>query len=154
MKKKVPFLLAGRLERLFAYLIDTLLLVLPSGLVVSLVGTGGEGMLAGFMCNLAYFTGFISSPWQATPGQRLLAIQVVHRDGSKLDRLDALERFLAYTIPMLPMYASFLDPKIAPAITVWLTCVWFLPILIRADRAGMHDMLCGTRVIVGKAKSR
>lgn len=149
--KKVKFIYAGRLERLFANLIDTLILLVPHGLLISAFGEGGGVLVSGFLCNLIYFTWFTASAWQASPGQRVLSMYIIHANGQPMTLRDALERFLAYTLPVLPMYASFIDDKVAPLITVWLTALWFGPILIREERTGLHDQMCNTRVIVGKA---
>lgn len=151
MSKKPSYILAGRLERLFANLIDTLILLVPHALLISLFGETGGVLVAGFLINLGYFTWFTASTWQASPGQRVLNMYVVHLDRTPLDLRDAFERFLAYTMPVLPMYATFIDPEIAPALTVWLTGIWFGPILLRESRMGIHDQLCRTQVVAGKA---
>jgi hypothetical protein len=61
-----------------------------------------------------------------------------------------VERFLAYSIPGLPLYASFMDASAGMMLTFWLSLFWFFPILITLERVGMHDRLCSTRVMVGK----
>jgi uncharacterized RDD family membrane protein YckC len=144
-------LYAGRLERLFANLIDTLILVVPSVALARLLhGNDGLSLLAAFLCNLTYYTAFTGSRWQATPGKRLLNIYVIHANGRPMTHRDALERFLAYIMPSLPIYVSFLDQNAAAILVVWLSIFWFAPILFTPDRVGVHDRLCHTRVIVGR----
>lgn len=146
--------LAGRLERFLAYLLDSLLAFVGISIVIAPLDTPSAAMAAAFLCQLAYSVMFTSSGWQATPGQRLLSIRIVRNDGRRLDRADALQRFLAYIMPTLPMHASFIDPQLAPMLTVWLSGIWFAPILLREERTGIHDMLCGTRVVVGRTGVR
>lgn len=149
MKPRLPTY-AGRLERLFANLIDTLILIIPNGLLIHLIGAEGLATIFTFLAILAYYVYFTASPWQATPGKRMLGIYVVRTDGRPLARRDALERFLAYSIPSLPMYASFLSPEWVSTLAVSLSLFWFAPILFTEERIGYHDRLCGTRVVVGR----
>lgn len=142
---------AGRLERLFAYLIDTVLLALPGALLVSLLKDNPITILGVFFISLAYYTHFTASPWQATPGKRLLGLYVIRTDRRRLTTRDAVERFLAFILPSLPIYTSFIPANQSPILVFWLTIFWFSPILFTPERVGMHDRLCTTRVVVGKA---
>lgn len=150
---------SGRTERLLANLVDTIILFLPASLVAALTaGTDANGnptvapvsLLVVFCVNLIYYTAFTSGPWQATPGKRLLGLYVIRADRRSLTQRDALERFLAYSLPSLPMYASFMPSDFAPMVTLWLSVFWFAPILTHPMRLGVHDKLCNTRVVVGK----
>ena len=141
---------AGRLERVFANIIDSFILLVPSGITVNILGESSLGMVVMFLCNIAYYTAFNGSRWQATPGKRLLNIYIIRLNGRKLGQLQALERYLAFTIPSLPIYLSFLNENTATTLVMLLSILWFLPIILRDDRAGLHDRLCNTRVVVGK----
>ncbi len=141
---------AGRLERFLAYLIDAIILLVPSMLLVGLMGAVSSVTLASFLINLVYYTYFTASHWQATPGKRLLGIYVARADRQPLSQRDALERFLAFILPTLPLYTSLLAENTAPMIVVWLSVVWFSPILFTVERMGLHDRLCNTRVMMGK----
>lgn len=149
MKTRAPTY-AGRLERLFANLLDTLFLILPNGLLVLLVGDHKFATALTFLTVLIYYMVFTSSSWQATPGKRLLGIYVIRTDYRKLNQMDALERFLAYSIPSLPIYTSFLPPDLISALVMSLSLFWFAPILFTEERIGYHDQLCHTRVVVGR----
>ncbi len=153
-RAKKPMILAGRLERIFANLIDTLLLFVLLQVLLQLLGETPVMLVTSFLTYAVYFTLSTGSSWQASPAQRLLSIYVVHANGRPLSMADALQRFLAYIIPSLPMQSSFLAPAIAMPLVVWLQLVWFLPILVKEDRTGVHDMLCHTRVVAGKAPRR
>ena len=141
---------AGRLERLFAYLIDSIILVLPGMLLVGLLGESGILTAITFAISMFYYTYFTASNWQATPGKRLLGMYVARCDRQPLTLRDAVERFLAFCLPSLPIYASVIPENVAPMIVFWLSLAWFCPILFTPERIGMHDRLCRTRVLVGK----
>ncbi|MEJ0010561.1 MAG: RDD family protein [Alphaproteobacteria bacterium] len=144
---------AGRPERLLANMIDTLALFLLAYVLKSLAGDGGAVLLLDFTVNLAYYTCFTGSRWQATPGKRLVMIYVVHESGGELSLRDALERYLAYVLPSLPLYSSAISEQLAPMLALWLNIFWFSPILFTPERIGIHDRLCGTRVVAGRPGS-
>lgn len=141
---------AGRLERLFANLLDTIFLLLPNGLIVSILGNHGYSTAITFLVVMGYYMYFTASSWQATPGKRLLGIYVIRTDGRLLNLRDTLERFLAYSIPSLPIYSSLLSEDLMSALVMGLSLFWFAPILFTEERIGYHDQLCHTRVVVGK----
>lgn len=142
---------AGRFERLLANLVDTFLLFVPAVLLASAGGTGSPlALIGGFLCNVAYYTAFTSGQWQATPGKRLFNLYVVKLNGQKLSQRDALERFLGYIIPSLPLYLTRLPEGVIGTIAIYLSLAWFAPVLFRPDRAALHDLLCRTRVVVGR----
>ncbi len=147
---RAPLAYAGRLERLLANLIDTIIQLFPAGLMVALLGGQRMAVVATFATSLAYYTLFTAGSWQATPGKRLLGIYVAHRNGTALTYRDALERFLAYVLPSLPIYASFIPEEIAPILVFWLSIAWFAPILLTPERMGLHDRMCRTHVLVGR----
>lgn len=150
MTRQRSILYAGRAERLFANLIDTIILIIPGGLLAAMLGGGQLAILATFIVSLGYYTYFTAGSWQATPGKRLLNLYVVRTDRRALGTSAALERYLAYCLPSLPLYASFLPAELAPILVFWLSIFWFVPILFTPERVGMHDRLCNTRVLVGK----
>jgi len=139
---------ANRLERLFANLIDTFVLMLPAALLLNVAGPESAlAVLGSFACQVAYYVAFTASDWQATPGKRLFAMRVERLDGAPLTQRDALERFLAYVIPSLPLYSTLLPAPLLGILAVWLSFAWFLPIIIRPDQRGLHDLICRTRVV-------
>ncbi len=144
------FILAGRPERFLALLVDNIILLVPAALINKLLGGGQAAIMANFLCNLAYFAAFTGGPWQATPGQHILSIRVVHTNGRPLHLRDAIMRYLAYVIPVLPLYTSLLNDHAAMTLSIWLCFAWFAPILLREDRAGMHDQLCNMQVVAGR----
>lgn len=145
-----PLTYAGRWDRLFANLIDSAILLLPAVFMAALLRHEGLATLATFLLSLAYSTHFNASNWQATPGKRLMNMYVIRTDRRRLSQRDALERFLAYSLPSLPLYASFIPENIAPLLVFWLSIFWFFPIILTPERTGKHDQLCNTRVIIGR----
>lgn len=141
---------AGSLERFFAYLIDSIILIIPATVVISLLQGNDIAVIGTFLCSAAYYTYFTASAWQATPGKRLLGIYVLRTDHRSLTQRDALERFLAFIIPSLPIYVSFIPQFVAAMLLFWLSLIWFAPILFTAERIGYHDRLCRTRVAIGR----
>lgn len=152
-------------DRLLAYLIDQLGVLLVGTFatamlvmvgIIHVAGTAEEPVidqsatLVVFLALAAYHVISTGGRWQATPGQRVMAIHVVRVDGKRLMHAQALERFLAYVLPMMPIYTSFLPEQSAKVLVVWLTIFWFAPILFTPERMGMHDRLCRTRVVAGR----
>lgn len=141
---------AGRLDRILANLIDGIILFIPTGLAASVMSDSALLVPVVFLCELIYYTAFDGSNWQASPGKRLMNMYIIRLDGNRLSQTEALERFIAFVLPRLPTYVSFLSDNTATMVASLLTAMWFTPILMRDDRAGMHDSICNTRVVVGK----
>ena len=146
--RELPY--AGRPERFLAYLIDTIFLLIAAAILTTIIGKEAYAIPITFLTSLAYYTHFLASRWQATPGKRMLNIYVARLDRQPLTKRDALERFLAYSLPSLPMYASFIPEGTSSILAVWLSVFWFFPILVTPERIGMHDRICRTRVLTGK----
>ena len=94
---------------------------LPEWLLVA-VGAGGWIVLAG-----AYFIGSWVLTGQ-TVGMRLMAIQVVNRDGELLSIWRGLRRLIGMVIAAIPLFAGY------------------LLILVDDQRRGLHDRLAGSVV--------
>ena len=99
---------------------------------------------------MAYYTGFTASRWQATPGQRAMGIHVARNDGKPISQRDALERFLAFAMPTLPLYLSVAPQEVLGMVSLWLALAWYGPIMLRDDRRGVHDILCNMKVLAGR----
>lgn len=116
---------AGLWRRFFALLIDVFALGLVSIAAMSVLPAIGS-LLAGW----AYFAGFETSPWQATPGKRLLGIRVVDVNGVPLRAGRASLRYLCRFLSALPLGGGY----IMAAFT--------------QHRQALHDLLAGTRVVM------
>ena len=147
---RTSYIYAGRLERLLAYLIDTILLVVPAMVFASLLHGDPVVTPLCFLASMAYYTYFTASRWQATPGKRLLGIYVIRTDHRMITLRDGAERFLAFILPSLPMYTSFIPQQMAPGVSLALSVAWFASIIYTEERVGMHDRLCHTRVLIGR----
>lgn len=78
---------------------------------------------------------FVASHWQATPGKRLLHLQVVMRDGSRPRLAAATMRHLANGLSML------------------LFGLGYLTMAFMRDKATLHDLMSHTRVVVNRPAS-
>ena len=76
-----------------------------------------------------YYVIFTASPWQATPGQRLMSIHVETNDGGPIFLICALQRFLLFTLSWAAIGAGL--------ITIFTT----------PDHNGLHDRFSNTRVV-------
>ena len=105
------------------------------GLVVSLVWdprpapvVGTVIAVAGFLVEVAYFTGFWSTAGQ-TPGMRLLRLRVVAGDGSSPGLGRSLVRLFGLIVAILLLFTGF------------------LPVLVDDRRRALQDFLAGTVVV-------
>ena len=140
-------------ERFLAHLIDSLIVSVGAYAIATLMQANEDGlqMAITFITGLFYYAYFQSGNWQASPGMRVLSIRLI-RLGSqaKISARDAVMRYLAFMGPTLPIYVSFLDDQQKVTLVVWLGMVWYVMVLIRLDRAAMHDLVCGQRVVRGR----
>ena len=130
--------------RVAAYLIDTLVIVLPVVFLWVLLGqpapedfsqileppAGYERLqIVLIVLTLVYDTALITL-WATTVGKRAFGLYVVRSDGSRVGLLRALAR------------------HVITALSANLTLGFvFLVVAFRADRRGLHDILCDTVVI-------
>jgi uncharacterized RDD family membrane protein YckC len=105
------------------------------GLVVSLVWNprpatvvGTVIAVAGFLVEVAYFTGFWSTAGQ-TPGMRLIHLRVVTAGGSAPGLGRSLVRLLGLIVAILLLFTGF------------------LPVLVDDRRRALQDFLAGTVVV-------
>lgn len=89
----------------------------------------GLGLAAVLLAMAFWFIGFEASPWQATPGKRLLGLRVETVDGRRPGVGRAALRFLAAG-------PSWLLLHLGHAMAAW-----------RADGRALHDLAAGTRVV-------
>ncbi len=149
MIRKPAIAYAGFPIRLLAVMIDTLILF-P---IVDLLTMVIDGLFFQALMNMViaatYYMLFLSGPWQATPGKRIVGVFVMHQSGRPLNQREALQRYIGYIIPTLPLYSS-LKIETMNMVAMWLLLIWFVPMLMTKQRTAMHDILCNTRVIVGR----
>jgi uncharacterized RDD family membrane protein YckC len=136
--------------RLQAYLIDMLILgaggfalgVAIGVIVVAIYGAeGAKEILArheilfdglGVLLGLVYQMHFMSGPWQATPGKRIMGIYVIRTSGARISPLFAVGRHLAHLLSALPLGYGF------------------VMIFWSKEHQALHDMICKSRVVEGK----
>ena len=141
-------------ERFLAHIVDSFAVLLIANLLLSFAAPESPlRLFGGLLVGMVYYTYFQASRWQATLGKRLLSIYVARSDGRWLNLRDALCRYLAFMMPLLPAYSNSLSQQSMLMLISLLAIVWFIPLLHRPDRAGIHDQLCDTRVLQGKLPS-
>jgi uncharacterized RDD family membrane protein YckC len=147
---------AGFWIRLLAYIIDVIVLELFSLAIGAVLGialaaggmlhkvqpvTGADAIphafvaffwIIGFALTIGYNVYFNSGTWQATPGKRLLGLHLVTLTGEPVSPWLAFGRWLAYLLDGLTLYVGFM-------MIGW-----------TREKTGLHDIICGTRVVYGK----
>ena len=141
-----PVQYAGFWMRLLAYVVDLILVYILSfvvGLVLGVIflaaGTDNNSMamqavtfVVALGVGLFYYIYFPSGAWQATPGKRICGIHIIREDGRRVTAALALGRYLAYIISAIPLG------------------IGFIMVAFTDQKKGLHDMICGTRVMYGK----
>lgn len=135
----------GFWRRLFAYLIDVLVMIIPIVLLVSL-SLGVDPTLAeqdldtfkaaeswlGLVLWWLYFALFNSSRWQGSIGKKLLGMKVTDARGRRISFVRASVRY----------FASLLSGA--------LLMLGFLMIAFTRKKQGLHDFIAGTQVVRGR----
>ncbi|APR98293.1 RDD family protein [Wolbachia endosymbiont of Folsomia candida] len=153
-------------RRFFAYLIDAAILLIPTLLIVILLKDFPLIFHLLYIClNCSYFTHFISSKAQATPGQQLMNIYTVNVDNSKIDLGLAFDRSISqFFLPLLSniiiVIIEFFQEEdvlvnvlsILKASIMLLTICWYLVACLSIKKQTFHDMLFDTVVVKGAIK--
>ncbi|WP_426690515.1 RDD family protein [Rhodanobacter ginsengiterrae] len=155
---------AGFWKRVAAYILDAIILYIPQMLIekafggdaakaalqqAALDGVGNPdalmaanmhyystmwpAMLLIMVIGILYFTICESSAWQGTVGKLALGIRVTDLDGNRISFARAFGRYFA---------------KILSAI---IFAIGFLMVAWTQRKQGLHDMICGTLVLNGRA---
>ncbi len=130
---------AGFWKRVLAYIIDAILLFVATAPIAFLLGepilntTEGAGFRTADIINtvigVAFFVGFESSSFQATPGKMALGLIVTDSNGGRITPLRALGRYAA---------------KILSAVIL---LIGFIMVAFTERKQGLHDLIANTLVI-------
>ena len=145
-------------RRFCAYLIDVAILLIPTSLIVLLLGDFPLILHLSYMClNCSYFTYFISSNAQATPGQQLMNIYTITLDSSKIGLSLVFDRTISqFFLPMLnnsiitliKLFQTLVDVlSTLEVIIVMLTFSWYLVACFSQRKQAFHDVLFDTIVV-------
>ncbi|MES2985085.1 MAG: RDD family protein [Pseudomonadota bacterium] len=85
-----------------------------------------------FFTSAIYNIFFLTGSWQATPGKRFCGIYVTTAAGGRLTLPQSTARHVASGLSML------------------LSGLGFLTIFFTREKLALHDMICHTRVVIGK----
>ncbi|BAP00424.1 RDD family protein [Wolbachia endosymbiont of Cimex lectularius] len=153
-------------RRFCAYLIDVAILLILNLLIILLLKNFPLILDLSYMCvNCSYFTYFISSAAQATPGQQLMNIHTISLDGSKIDLslafdrsisqffLHLLNNVIAILIELFQEQNALVSALIVlRVIMLLLTLCWYLVACFSQKKQTYHDMLFDTIVVKGTIK--
>jgi uncharacterized RDD family membrane protein YckC len=120
---------AGLGTRFFALVIDYIILVIIGGLVSQIVDSEILGIGVGFLVGVLYNWYFWTRNNGQTPGKQVMGIRVVKADGSKINDLEAVIRYIGYHINTFLLLLGWL---------------WAIP---DGKNQGLHDKLVGTVVV-------
>ena len=141
----LPYKFAGFWIRAAAALVDSVALGIPSALVGIILyflmsAFGMEeaavemvGQIATTLIAIGYYVGFHSSKYQATLGKLVLGIHLMRRDGGAITPKLALWRYIALILSAIPLGLGFL-------MAGW-----------TREKTALHDLVCSTRVVYGRA---
>ncbi len=130
-------------SRFFAIVIDTLIILVPLFLIGMLIGFWGsmtdesdmltslKAQFVGAFLGILYEAVFLSGPWQATPGKRLLGIKVTDQSGMPISFWRAFGRSAA---------------KLLSSIFL----IGYIMAFFTKNKRALHDLMAGTIVIEGK----
>jgi uncharacterized RDD family membrane protein YckC len=154
--------IGGMWRRLFAFLLDALLL----GIVGALVGAaffdtlarmGPLARIVGFFIALCYFGLFDSSAGNGqTIGKRFLGLKVVDAQGGMLSLEEAILRFIVFAVPFFANGLALPISRTPWPVSALLGAVVFgggatnlyLLIFNRPMRQGLHDLSVNTYVVM------
>ena len=121
------------MKRLFAWIVDSILILLLSILVLPLTAFTGIFFFAGIYLTVALAYRIVTiARYSATPGMLLTAIELRRSDGSRFDAPTAM----LHTV----LYMFFITVFFLQAISVVL-------MLLNPRGQGLHDMLLGTAAL-------
>jgi len=171
-KRRVPgvpgLIFAGVIPRSVAWFVDLVLIAIVSLVVLtvliaiivgspqqsdtalSVIAWIGIAVIAG-----VYFIGFWTGPRRATPGMRLLKLQVGFvATGQPLTTRQAVVRVAALGIPVWPLVAiPVLSVVSGVALTVW-PVILLVSTAVSARRRGLHDRVAWSAVVMPSGRSR
>ena len=126
---------AGFWIRALALLLDTFVLVVCAAVLTGAIGavTGapvaGPSRVVAFLAQWAYYAGFESSSWRATPGKRICSLIVVDIEGRQLSLGRASLRYAAELLSGL------------------LLCLGYVMAAFTARKQALHDLVARTLVL-------
>jgi uncharacterized RDD family membrane protein YckC len=139
------------LKRFIARILDELILLTVLYPCIILFGQSPITIVLLFAVPIAYHALCHASKQQATAGEVIMQLYVTAVDGAPLSRNKAWERSLAYFMPTFPAFMS-LGEQNSTTLFAFLATVWFAPIILSDRARGVHDLLCGTKVVAGRVR--
>jgi uncharacterized RDD family membrane protein YckC len=143
LSQNTIFKIANIGARFVGMLLDSLIIIVPILVIGFFIGFWGglldeddqitvlKAQLVGLLLGILYEAVFLSSPWQATPGKRLLSIKVADQKGQPISFWRAFGRGSAKIL------SSFF-------------LIGYIVAFFTQNKRALHDLMAGTIVIEGK----
>ena len=125
MSSPQPANYAGFWIRFVAYLIDVVIIMIPSMIIIFV----GQPSLLQLIISIGYFIYFPSSEYMATPGKMALGLVITDEHGNRIGAGTAAVRYIGIIIASIPL-------------GIGLFIIGFTE-----KRMGLHDMIARTRVV-------
>lgn len=116
-----PVVYVGFWRRLFAFFID--------GIITSVFSLFTDNYLIISILGLLYYSLLTSSSLQGTLGKAAIGAIVVDKSGNRISFARAIGRYFSYIISTI------------------LLLIGFIMIAFHGEKRGLHDLICGTKVI-------
>jgi uncharacterized RDD family membrane protein YckC len=101
----------------------------PGAALAAMAGVYGIVYLINLVVGCSYEAFFVSSSLSATPGKLAIGAKVLRPDGSRLTLGRAVGRYFAKVLSAM------------------ILCIGYIIVAFDAEKRGLHDMICDTRVI-------
>ena len=101
----------------------------PAAVLASMAGIYGVVYLVNMVIGCAYEGFFVSSSLSATPGKLALGLKVARPGGGRVSPGRAIGRYFAKVLSAM------------------ILCIGYLMVAVDAQKRGLHDMICDTRVV-------
>jgi len=121
----------GFWRRFVAMLIDTIVLIIVSQVITSGAYGGDQASASGvtFLVDIAYFVGLWTYWGGQTLGKKAMGIKVVKTDGSPVNLVTSIIRYVGYIIS---------------AVVILIGYIW---VAFDPNKQGWHDKIAGTYVV-------
>jgi uncharacterized RDD family membrane protein YckC len=125
---------AGFWVRFLATIIDSIILMIPLGIIIGIVANADPIMA--YRINqlsnifIIILVIFLWLKWGGrTPGKKIMGIKILKKDYTELDFKAAILRYIGYFFSTI------------------LFCIGYIMVGVREDKKGLHDLIGGTVVV-------
>jgi len=134
--------------RLGAALVDLIILMIASAIISYILTHVYQAPPNYYLliCGFLYYVGFWS--WRGqTPGKMLLRARVVRKDGSPVDVVRAIARYVFYLAPLFGPITFFARIEVGTWAIIVLPMISLVLEGFTREKRGIHDFVAGTVVV-------